>query len=678
MKSRHIFINFIICLLSLVLVLASYGPLGADQTGDESLDIVISLRDLEENLQIIDDLAGTAGTPQAPSVLLNQMLQGTDWIDPNRTIVLGIEFIDPQPTVVMLVPFSSPNEQFQMVFNAVARADYYLLPLPPGQIVDIQPGVEEALTRASGIKPKTSLSVKVATKELMDKGNTKINELIASIPGDPNAQTPFLSAAETQDMMVKFFDTLSQLESLEIGVDIRGDRFTFASEAKAAVCSDLAQLFVPGDRITHLDTYRPDHQINFRTRSYDFSKMIDLIDQIFGQLYQNIGFDMADVAEILKEFSGEMAGGLTMTADGLDFEGIYVLKDAVKAERFVEDSYLPWIKQFSQKMAKMQEQHLGIKGEPFFVRTEDSEVAGYKVVGVRSQMPMFPLPQDESLDAAALQNLFAYETRMTTVGNLLVFAPNDNQLGQLITIAKTLKPKPTSGPLMIMDVDLEGYFNAFRQLIPESSEFPQMPKMGRLIYRVDVREGRLYTSASMGMQDIKTMVASLSQMAAAMGHSGVVQATAEKRVVKKKEPIKAKPGKAKAAKAKADKKRSQDRQKKADRWFKKGALVATYGNDKAAIQYFQKAITLNPRHSRAYFAQGISYGELGEYKKAIPLIDRAIKMEPKNGIFYYGRGRVHLLSSDKEMAMVDFKKAAALGDEDASNYLDYIGQVQTQ
>jgi tetratricopeptide (TPR) repeat protein len=121
--------------------------------------------------------------------------------------------------------------------------------------------------------------------------------------------------------------------------------------------------------------------------------------------------------------------------------------------------------------------------------------------------------------------------------------------------------------------------------------------------------------------------------------------------------------------------------KDADYWFNKGALVATYGNNEAAIQYFQKAITLNPNFSGAYFSQGISYGQqgisygqLGQYQKAVSLIDRALKLEPQNGMYYYGRGRVYLLSGDKTKAMADFRKAADLEDEDALNYLDYIGQ----
>ena len=113
--------------------------------------------------------------------------------------------------------------------------------------------------------------------------------------------------------------------------------------------------------------------------------------------------------------------------------------------------------------------------------------------------------------------------------------------------------------------------------------------------------------------------------------------------------------------------------KNADYWFDRGALCATYGNDSAAIKFYQKAITLDPNRSGAYFTQGISYGQLDEFDKALGLIDKAIAMEPQNGLFIYGRGRVHLLAGNKRKAMADFRQAAELDDEDAQTYLKSIG-----
>ena len=116
--------------------------------------------------------------------------------------------------------------------------------------------------------------------------------------------------------------------------------------------------------------------------------------------------------------------------------------------------------------------------------------------------------------------------------------------------------------------------------------------------------------------------------------------------------------------------------KNADYWFDRGALCATYGNDKAAIKFFQQVIKLDPQRSGAYFEQGISYGQLEQFEKAIPLIDKAIEMEPENGLYIYGRGRVHLLAGYKQMAMADFKKAAELDDEDAQAYLEAVDELQ--
>jgi len=109
-------------------------------------------------------------------------------------------------------------------------------------------------------------------------------------------------------------------------------------------------------------------------------------------------------------------------------------------------------------------------------------------------------------------------------------------------------------------------------------------------------------------------------------------------------------------------------------WFDKGALCATYGNDRAAIGYFQKAIALNPNLSGAYFEQGISYGQLGDFDNAGALVNKAIEMEPQNGLYLYGRGRIYLLAGKHDQAMEDFKKAAELDDEDAQNYLKHIAR----
>ena len=63
-------------------------------------------------------------------------------------------------------------------------------------------------------------------------------------------------------------------------------------------------------------------------------------------------------------------------------------------------------------------------------------------------------------------------------------------------------------------------------------------------------------------------------------------------------------------------KKTKVQEKNADYWYEKGILVSVYGNHKAAIQFFQKVIELDPQRSDAYFQLGVSYGELGDHQTA--------------------------------------------------------------
>ncbi len=104
-------------------------------------------------------------------------------------------------------------------------------------------------------------------------------------------------------------------------------------------------------------------------------------------------------------------------------------------------------------------------------------------------------------------------------------------------------------------------------------------------------------------------------------------------------------------------------------WFNKGIINATYGNNKAAIKYFNKAIKFGPKNAAVNFNIGICQGELGQYQEALSFINKAIEIYPENALYHYGRGRVYLLSGNTGKSLEDFKRAAALGSRDAQNYL---------
>jgi len=275
-------------------------------------------------------------------------------------------------------------------------------------------------------------------------------------------------------------------------------------------------------------------------------------------------------------------------------------------------------------------------------------------------------PSDKILDLCCGQGRVSIELAKRGFSNV----EGVDRSHYLIQRAKTLKPQSVNGPLIAMDMDLGSYLQFIAAMVPQSSGLNQpIPKLGRMYMTFDFKDGTALSSSTVNMQDIKKMVALMTQ-----GAFGTTQAEMSFTDQNEEAEQGAETNEKEAASDETPPKDADDTKEKANYWFRKGALCSTYGNNEAAVKYFQKAISLDPGRSGAYFEQGVSYGQLGDYQKAIPLLNKAIGMEPQNGMYYYGRGRVYLLADDNDKAMADFNKAAELGDEDALNYLKYIEQ----
>jgi len=664
--------NVAILFLAVSFVLLALRPLAATPVPGESPDFVIKISDLEKNLTLLDNVFGKGDTQVGASfsAQIRQMLQDTNWIDHSRAIVIGVVIQEPMPIAAALVPFRQPNEAFQANYNASKATDYYIVPLPPDRPVGISDVFKSSLSGASRSKSKSFVTIDIGLRRLMEQNEQQIRQMLSrleNMPAAQGAQDMTFSPQDVRGMMVNMLDTAAQLETLTFSLDFNEEKLSIHTEAKAASGSELAKLFVSQEATSLLNHYTPEHDINFKSRSYNFSGLLKIVGNGFGKIYEKMGFDFGQIAAIMEHYTGEMAGGISFSQDTFHFEGIDVLKNATSPANFVETVYLPWIEKFSQTMIQKIEELNGQKIENPFVRTAESQVAGYKVYGAKFKLPDLPDPGAE-VRFPERELMYEFEWRFTTVGNLFVFAESDQELGKLIKIAKTLKPGPAKGPLMAMDFDLGSYMELIRQSMPNGfgSDRP-LPTLGKMNFALDFKDGQAFTTSSIRMKDIKNIVAYFSQAAfgttqASMNfddENGTLPEFAEDQPEPEKEEEKVKIAEARATD-----------------WFKKGALCATYGNDRAAIKYFEKALALDPQHSGAYFEQGISYGQLGEYDKAIPLLNMAVQMEPQNGLYYYGRGRVYLLAGDKEKAMVDFKKAAQLGDEDAINYLEYIRRAK--
>ncbi|RJQ80087.1 MAG: tetratricopeptide repeat protein [Desulfobacteraceae bacterium] len=108
-------------------------------------------------------------------------------------------------------------------------------------------------------------------------------------------------------------------------------------------------------------------------------------------------------------------------------------------------------------------------------------------------------------------------------------------------------------------------------------------------------------------------------------------------------------------------------------WMDQGGFFCTYGNFKAAVRAYEKALGLSPDNAEAHFNMGLALCEMGDFTKARGKIDKAIALRPDEGRYRYGRGWLLLLSGRPDEARPELLKAAELGSTEARNYIQHQG-----
>ncbi|MBW2646715.1 MAG: tetratricopeptide repeat protein [Deltaproteobacteria bacterium] len=642
MKIKHVWRKVFIAFIGLLMV-CGQGASWAQEEVTRPTGILVKISKLEKTLNAIDGLI-QAGS-HSPTAQLRGMLMGMEWIDPSRSIVMRCDFNSAQPSMAALIPFQRHNQNFQMAYQANAGPDYYILTVPPGGTVS--DAVKAVLVDASGARATASLSVELDIRELLNKFDAQIMEglnQLESFSQGPIAPQFGPKPKDVKAMLLGMLEMAEQLDSLSMGLDLSADTFTVSYEAIAEDGTELFTLMTHGGKTSFLDAYKPNYQMNYRCRSHDMTGMLDLLNRWFGQIYSAMGIDFAGMTAVFESFTGEMRGGVSFKRDGLDCESITVLKESVNALDFLDKVYVPWMMKYSKDMTEMMKNQLGEKMEDLFVRTEDSTVAGHRVIGVKSRFPLMGMTTGMP-HAPSMERMINCEMRMTVVGNLLLTASHDKRISELIRIAKRLKEVPSQGPLMTMDIDMASYLDFIKDTVPNLPGLNRpLPKLGRATFVADLEEGRASMQFSVKTHGVKKLIAYFKK----------VELPYPDEELDEEPEAEAEAGEVDFA---------QD-------WFEKGMLYSTYGNHKEAIRCFDKVIELFPENSNAYFNQGISYGEMGEYEKAISSLDKALELSPESGLYFYGRGRVYLLSGDKEKAIEDFKRAAALGNRDARDYLE--------
>ncbi len=92
-----------------------------------------------------------------------------------------------------------------------------------------------------------------------------------------------------------------------------------------------------------------------------------------------------------------------------------------------------------------------------------------------------------------------------------------------------------------------------------------------------------------------------------------------------------------------------------------------------AIIDFEKAVEIEPREALNYLLCAKAAMLLKDRYRAIVNLNEAISLNPSNPEAYYLRGVHYDETGEKQLAIQDFRKAAALGDKDAAEELRTMG-----
>ena len=107
------------------------------------------------------------------------------------------------------------------------------------------------------------------------------------------------------------------------------------------------------------------------------------------------------------------------------------------------------------------------------------------------------------------------------------------------------------------------------------------------------------------------------------------------------------------------------RQSEAVKWFIKAYGESQNGNHEKAIEYYTKAIELNPDYADALNNRGACYDGLKEYEKALVDYNKAIELKPDYAVAYNNRGLCYKNLKEYEKALADYTKAIELNPDDA-------------
>jgi len=86
-----------------------------------------------------------------------------------------------------------------------------------------------------------------------------------------------------------------------------------------------------------------------------------------------------------------------------------------------------------------------------------------------------------------------------------------------------------------------------------------------------------------------------------------------------------------------------------------------YTDPNLAVEYFTRAIHLDPNNANTYHARGLAHHQLGSYTEAVADFSDAISLYPDDSEYYNARGSTYYAMNKSKKARKDWKKACAMG-----------------
>ena len=102
--------------------------------------------------------------------------------------------------------------------------------------------------------------------------------------------------------------------------------------------------------------------------------------------------------------------------------------------------------------------------------------------------------------------------------------------------------------------------------------------------------------------------------------------------------------------------------------FYRGYTSFQENNLEDAVEYYRKAIELNPQFSKAYNNRGAAHHALEQHQKAINDCNKAIELNPQDANAYYNRGTAYRALKQYQDAINDYNEVIKLDPQSADAY----------